>query len=172
MSDLDLMKMVTQKTDSKIILLVMDGLGGLPREIGGPTELEAASTPNLDELARQGMLGLLHPVGVGISPGSGPGHMGLFGYDPLENLIGRGVLEAVGIGLPLTGDDVAARGNFCTVDQDGLIVDRRAGRIPTERVRQDGRPHRGYCPARCGADREARSGLSVCAHFTGLRSFG
>lgn len=132
MGDLDLMRMVTQKTDSKIIFLVMDGLGGLPREVGGPTELEAASTPHLDELARQGMLGLLHPVGVGISPGSGPGHLGLFGYDPLENLIGRGVLEAVGIGLELTGDDVAARGNFCTVDGDGLIVDRRAGRIPTE----------------------------------------
>lgn len=132
MDDFDLMKMLTQKTDSKIILLVMDGLGGLPREVGGPTELEAASTPNLDALAREGMLGLLHPIDVGISPGSGPGHLGLFGYDPLENLIGRGVLEAVGIGLELTGDDVAARGNFCTVDGDGLIVDRRAGRIPTE----------------------------------------
>jgi len=132
MTDLDLMKTLTQKADTKIILLVMDGLGGLPREVGGPTELEAADTPNLDRLAREGMLGLMHPVGIGISPGSGPGHLGLFGYDPLKYLIGRGVLEAVGIGLTLTDQDVAARGNFCTVDQDGIITDRRAGRISTE----------------------------------------
>ena len=132
MTDLDLMKTLTQKADTKIVLLVMDGLGGLPREVGGPTELEAADTPNLDRLAREGMLGLMHPVGIGISPGSGPGHLGLFGYDPLKYLIGRGVLEAVGIGLTLTDQDVAARGNFCTVDQDGVITDRRAGRISTE----------------------------------------
>ena len=92
MTDLDLMRTLTQKADTKIILLVMDGLGGLPREVGGPTELEAADTPNLDRLAREGMLGLMHPVGIGISPGSGPGHLGLFGYDPLKYLIGRGVL--------------------------------------------------------------------------------
>jgi 2,3-bisphosphoglycerate-independent phosphoglycerate mutase len=132
MTSLDLMKTLTQKADTKIILLVMDGLGGLPREVGGPTELEAADTPNLDRLAKKGMLGLMHPVGIGISPGSGPGHLGLFGYDPLKYLIGRGVLEAVGIGLTLTDQDVAARGNFCTVDQDGVITDRRAGRISTE----------------------------------------
>ena len=132
MTDLDLMKNLTQKADTKIILLIMDGLGGLPREVDGPTELEAADTPNLDRLAREGMLGLMHPVGIGISPGSGPGHLGLFGYDPLKYLIGRGVLEAVGIGLTLTDQDVAARGNFCTVDQDGVITDRRAGRISTE----------------------------------------
>lgn len=132
MSDLDLMKHLTQKADSKIVLLVMDGLGGLPREVGGPTELEAASTPNMDRLAAEGMLGLMHPVGIGISPGSGPGHLGLFGYDPLKSLIGRGVLEAVGIGLTLSENDVAARGNFCTVDRDGVITDRRAGRISTE----------------------------------------
>jgi 2,3-bisphosphoglycerate-independent phosphoglycerate mutase len=132
MTDLDLMKNLTQKADTKIVLLVMDGLGGLPREIGGPTELEAAATPNLDRLAREGMVGLMHPVGIGISPGSGPGHLGLFGYDPLKNLIGRGVLEAVGIGLTLTDQDVAARGNFCTVDNEGFITDRRAGRISTE----------------------------------------
>jgi 2,3-bisphosphoglycerate-independent phosphoglycerate mutase len=132
MTDLDLMKTLTQKADTKIVLLVMDGLGGLPREAGGPTELEAANTPNLDRLAREGMLGLMHPVGIGISPGSGPGHLGLFGYDPLKYVIGRGVLEAVGIGLTLTDQDVAARGNFCTVDQDGVITDRRAGRISTE----------------------------------------
>jgi 2,3-bisphosphoglycerate-independent phosphoglycerate mutase len=132
MTDLDLMRNLTQKADTKIVLLVMDGLGGLPREIGGPTELEAAATPNLDRLAREGMVGLMHPVGIGISPGSGPGHLGLFGYDPLKNLIGRGVLEAVGIGLTLTDQDVAARGNFCTVDNEGFITDRRAGRISTE----------------------------------------
>lgn len=132
MTDLNLMRNLTQKGDTKIVLLVMDGLGGLPREVGGPTELEAAFTPNLDRLAREGMVGLMHPVGVGISPGSGPGHLGLFGYDPLKSLIGRGVLEAVGIGLTLTENDVAARGNFCTVDENGIITDRRAGRISTE----------------------------------------
>ena len=132
MADLDLMRSLTQPGDSKIVLLVMDGLGGLPKEPGGPTELEAASTPNLDRLAREGMLGLMHMVDIGISPGSGPGHLGLFGYDPVRYLIGRGVLEAVGIGLELTDRDVAARGNFCTVDNEGLITDRRAGRIPTE----------------------------------------
>lgn len=132
MTDLNLMRNLTQKGDTKIVLLVMDGLGGLPREVGGPTELEAAFTPNLDRLAREGMVGLMHPVGIGISPGSGPGHLGLFGYDPLKSLIGRGVLEAVGIGLTLTENDVAARGNFCTVDENGIITDRRAGRISTE----------------------------------------
>jgi 2,3-bisphosphoglycerate-independent phosphoglycerate mutase len=132
MTDLNLMRSLTQKGDTKIVLLVMDGLGGLPREMGGPTELEAAFTPNLDRLAREGMVGLMHPVGVGISPGSGPGHLGLFGYDPLKSLIGRGVLEAVGIGLTLSENDVAARGNFCTVDENGIITDRRAGRISTQ----------------------------------------
>lgn len=132
MSDLNLMRTLTQPGDTKIILLVMDGLGGLPREPGGPTELEAAYTPNLDQLAVEGMLGLMHTVRIGVSPGSGPGHLGLFGYDPLKYLIGRGVLESVGIGLELTDQDVAARGNFCTVDDVGVITDRRAGRIPTE----------------------------------------
>ncbi|MBI4965284.1 MAG: 2,3-bisphosphoglycerate-independent phosphoglycerate mutase [Desulfomonile tiedjei] len=132
MADLDLMRSLTQKADTKIVLLVMDGLGGLPREVGGPTELEAAATPNMDRMAREGMLGLMHTVGIGISPGSGPGHLGLFGYDPLKYVIGRGVLEAVGIGESLTDQDVAARGNFCTVDSQGIITDRRAGRISTE----------------------------------------
>lgn len=132
MTDLSIMRSLTQKGDTKIVLLVMDGLGGLPREVGGPTELEAASTPNMDRLAREGSVGLMHMIGVGISPGSGPGHLGLFGYDPLAYPIGRGVLEAVGIGETLTGQDVAARGNFCTVDADGVITDRRAGRISTE----------------------------------------
>ena len=132
MTDLDLMRSLTQTNTTKIVLLVMDGLGGLPKEPGGPTELEAAFTPHLDRLAAEGMAGLMDTVGVGISPGSGPGHLGLFGYDPLKYLIGRGVLEAVGIGLALTDKDVAARGNFCTVDEQGIITDRRAGRISTE----------------------------------------
>ncbi len=116
----------------KIVLAVMDGLGGLPMEPGGPTELEAAHTPNLDQLAREGALGLSTPIAPGISPGSGPGHLGLFGYDPLRYEIGRGVLEALGIDFPLQANDLAARGNFCTVDEQGRIVDRRAGRIPSE----------------------------------------
>ncbi|MDQ7782704.1 MAG: 2,3-bisphosphoglycerate-independent phosphoglycerate mutase [Desulfomonilaceae bacterium] len=132
MTDLSLMSRLTRSGTTKIVLLVMDGLGGLPRESGGPTELEAARTPHLDRLATEGMLGLMHTVRIGVSPGSGPGHLGLFGYDPLTYLIGRGALEAVGIGLSLTDQDVAARGNFCTVDATGTITDRRAGRISTE----------------------------------------
>jgi len=133
MADLDLMRELTVAADTKIILFVLDGLGGLPREPGGPTELEFAKTPNLDKLAREGMIGLMHPIANGIAPGSGPGHLGLFGYDPVKCLIGRGVLESVGIGLELTPDDVAARGNFCTVDANMLITDRRAGRISTDK---------------------------------------
>ena len=111
----------------------MDGLGGLPREVNGPTELEYAYTPNLDRLAEEGNLGLSQPAGTGVTPGSGPGHLGLFGYDPLEYVIGRGVLESVGIGFQLGPQDVAARGNFCTVDENNVIIDRRAGRIPTSK---------------------------------------
>jgi 2,3-bisphosphoglycerate-independent phosphoglycerate mutase len=117
---------------AKIVLLVMDGLGGLPLEPGGPTELEAAKTPNMDALTARASLGMSHVVAPAFSPGSGPGHMALFGYDPLEVLIGRGVLEAMGIGFPLSPEDVAIRANFCTVDANGNITDRRAGRIPTE----------------------------------------
>ncbi len=121
-----------QKNDSKIVLLVADGLGGLPIEQGGPTELEAAHTPHLDELARSGTSGSMIPVAPGITPGSGPGHLGLFGYDPLVYRIGRGALEATGIGIELQAGDVAARCNFCTLAADGTIADRRAGRISTE----------------------------------------
>ncbi|MES0360639.1 MAG: 2,3-bisphosphoglycerate-independent phosphoglycerate mutase [Anaerolineales bacterium] len=117
---------------SKIVLLVMDGLGGIPIIAGGPTELEAAQTPNMDQLASEGALGQVTPIRPGITPGSGPAHLALFGYDPLEYEIGRGVLESVGVGLQVRLGDVAARGNFCTLDAHGNITDRRAGRIATE----------------------------------------
>lgn len=117
---------------SKIVLLLMDGLGGVPLEPGGKTELEAANTPNMDALTARASLGLSEVVAPAFSPGSGPGHLALFGYDPLENIIGRGVLEAMGIGFELDPSDVAIRCNFCTLDADGNISDRRAGRIPTE----------------------------------------
>ena len=113
-------------------MVVADGLGGLPMQLDGKTELETAATPNLDRLAARGTCGSSVPVLPGITPGSGPGHLGLFGYDPLEFKIGRGALEATGIGFELGPDDVAARGNFCTLDAAGTIADRRAGRIPSE----------------------------------------
>jgi len=132
---LDLIKPLLVRNASKIVLAVADGLGGLPVERGGPTELEAARTPNLDGLVRDNVCGLSLPVRPGITPGSGPGHLGLFGYDPLQHQIGRGVLEALGIDFDLGPDDVAARGNFCTVDAEGRITDRRAGRIASEPAR-------------------------------------
>jgi 2,3-bisphosphoglycerate-independent phosphoglycerate mutase len=132
MKEHELVRELAEKNASKIVMLVADGLGGLPMEPGGKTELETAATPNLDRLAARGTSGSSVPVLPGITPGSGPGHLGLFGYDPLEFKIGRGALEATGIGFELGPDDVAARGNFCTLDAGGLIADRRAGRIPSE----------------------------------------
>ena len=123
---------LTQSTPSKVVMLVVDGLGGLPHGETGRSELETARLPNLDALARHSAAGLTTPVGPGIAPGSGPGHLALFGYDPVKHMIGRGVLEALGIGLELQDGDVAARGNLCTVDGDELVVDRRAGRISSE----------------------------------------
>ncbi|MBC8263557.1 MAG: 2,3-bisphosphoglycerate-independent phosphoglycerate mutase [Anaerolineales bacterium] len=133
MANFDLMKELHIAAETKIVMLVIDGLGGLPMEPGGPTELEAARTPNLDALAVESICGLSAPIAPGVTPGSGPAHLALFGYDPLRYEIGRGVLEACGIGFPLGPNDVAARGNFCTVDENGLVADRRAGRIPTEK---------------------------------------
>ncbi len=133
MSDLhDLTRKLQRQNDQKIVLLVADGLGGLPIESGGGTELETAATPNMDALAAAGTSGLSTPVIPGFAPGSGPGHLGLFGYDPLEYQIGRGVLEALGIDFELGSSDVAIRGNFCTLDASGNIEDRRAGRVATE----------------------------------------
>jgi 2,3-bisphosphoglycerate-independent phosphoglycerate mutase len=128
----DLMRRLHVKNTSKLVLLVADGLGGLPLQAGGKTELETAHTPNLDALATSGVLGLSTPVLPGITPGSGPGHLGLFGYDPLQFQIGRGVLEALGIDFDLGPNDVAIRGNFCTLDAAGKISDRRAGRIASD----------------------------------------
>src|SRR5689334_9175658 len=134
MANFELMKRLALPEGGKIILLVMDGLGGLPMQPGGKTELEAANTPNLDNLAKEGSTGMTIPISRGVEPGSVPAHLAQFGYDPLVYDIGRGALEAMGIGLDVGADDVAARGNFCTVDDSGVITDRRAGRIATEQA--------------------------------------
>jgi 2,3-bisphosphoglycerate-independent phosphoglycerate mutase len=129
----DTVRDLAMKNNSKIVLLVLDGLGGLPRAPGGATELETARTPNLDALAARSECGLHLPIGFGITPGSAPGHFSLFGYDPLAYPIGRGVVAAMGIGFPMRAGDVAARLNFATLDAAGTSSDRRAGRIPTEK---------------------------------------
>ncbi|MDX9850646.1 MAG: 2,3-bisphosphoglycerate-independent phosphoglycerate mutase [Anaerolineaceae bacterium] len=121
---------------TKIAMMILDGLGGLPKEPGGKTELETAYIPHLDALAGKSALGLSVPLGPGVTVGSGPGHLALFGYDPLECEIGRGPLEALGVDFDLHPEDVAARGNFCTLDENGIIIDRRAGRLPTQESRK------------------------------------
>lgn len=123
---MDLTSLV-QDAGSKVLLVVLDGLAGMADRDRG-TELEEADTPHLDRLAAEGVTGLLEPIGPGITPGSGPGHLALFGYDPLEHLLGRGVLSAAGLDVRLLPGDVAARGNLCTIDDEGNVVDRRAGR--------------------------------------------
>lgn len=130
--DLSLIQSIVKENDTKIVLLIMDGVGGIPNNKKNQTELEAAFTPHLDKLAEESICGLQLPVGNGITPGSGPGHLGVFGYNPFQYQVGRGVLAAGGINFELKDGDVAARGNFCTIDEQGKVTDRRAGRISTE----------------------------------------
>jgi 2,3-bisphosphoglycerate-independent phosphoglycerate mutase len=127
----ELMKSISTKNPAKMLMLVIDGLGGLP--LNGKTELEQSHIPNLDKLASKSICGLVDPISPGITPGSGPSHLALFGYNPIKHQIGRGVLEALGVGIQLTEGDLAARGNFATMDEKGVIIDRRAGRISTEK---------------------------------------
>lgn len=130
----DYLANLLQPAKTKIVLLILDGLGGLPLTPGGKTELESAPTPIMDRLATEGTLGRSIPIRPGITAGSGPAHLSLFGYDPLEYVVGRGALEATGVGLAVRSGDVAVRGNFCTLDAQGLISDRRAGRISSEQA--------------------------------------
>ena len=132
MIDFQYLSSIRKQTDSKIVMIVVDGLGGMTDPSTGQSELEAAKLPNLDKLASASSCGVSTPVLPGITPGSGPGHMALFGYNPIKYLLGRGVLEGLGIGAPIGKGDVAARGNFCLLGEDGKIIDRRAGRITTE----------------------------------------
>ncbi len=128
----DIIDALAMQNPSKIVFLLLDGLGGLPMGEESRTELEAARTPNLDALVRANVCGLLDPIGSGITPGSGPAHFALFGYDPVRHSVGRGVLSAAGVGFPMTDRDLYMRANFATVDARGNVTDRRAGRIATE----------------------------------------
>ena len=127
------MKKISHTSPSKIVLVLLDGVGGLPHPEIGQTELESAEKPNLDQIAKESICGLIDPVSPGVTPGSAPGHLAIFGYDPVKYNIGRGIIEALGIDLELKPRDIAARGNFCTIDSRGIITDRRAGRISTEK---------------------------------------
>ena len=133
MIEFEHMKKISRTSPSKIVFLIIDGVGGLPHPESGKTELESARKPNLSRIARDSLCGLIDPISPGITPGSAPGHLAIFGYDPIKYSIGRGVVEALGIDLELKPDDIAARGNFCTVDDRGIIIDRRAGRVPTDK---------------------------------------
>lgn len=124
---------ISRASPSKIVFLIIDGIGGLPDPKTGKTELESARKPNLNRITKDSLCGLIDPVSPGITPGSAPGHLAIFGYDPVKYNIGRGVVEALGIDLELKPDDIAARGNFCTVDDKGIITHRRAGRISTDK---------------------------------------
>ena len=151
-----------QPADTKILLIVMDGLGGYADGDHG-TELEEAATPHLDQLAAEGVSGLVEPVGPGITPGSGPGHLGLFGYHPERFELGRGALSAAGLDFELRPGDVAARGNLCSLDAEGRITDRRAGRVPDDEAR-DRRP-----AAERGAPRWRRRVLPARTRAPGAR---
>ena len=131
MNETEFIQKMTEPNDTKIVMLILDGLGGLPRTPDGLTELETARRPNMNALATKSALGLTIPVAYGLTVGSGPGHLGIFGYDPIEHQIGRGALEALGVDFDLAPDDIAGRGNFCTIDNNGIVVDRRGGRLST-----------------------------------------
>ena len=133
MIEFEHMKKISRTSPSKIVFLIIDGVGGLPHPETGKTELESARKPNLSRIARDSLCGLIDPISPGITPGSAPGHLAIFGYDPIKYSIGRGVVEALGIDLELKPEDITARGNFCTVDDKGIIIDRRAGRVSTDK---------------------------------------
>ena len=133
MIEFEHMKKISRTSPSKIVFLIIDGVGGLPHPETGKTELESARKPNLSRIARDSLCGLIDPISPGITPGSAPGHLAIFGYDPIKYSIGRGVVEALGIDLELKPEDITARGNFCTIDDKGIIIDRRAGRVSTDK---------------------------------------
>ena len=134
MDILELIEDISEPSPDKIVLVMIDGIGGLPHPLSGKTELETALTPNLDFLTSKGNCGLIDPVSPGITTGSMPGHMAIFGFDPLTYNIGRGAMEAIGINYDLQAEDIVARGNFATIDENNIVIDRRAGRLPTEKT--------------------------------------